>query len=41
MDAGIELKDMMIGCTAGVLKDGLNDPVSDLNYNEESMCRAH
>merc|ERR1712119_260534 len=40
MDAGIEMKDMLIGCTAGIAQSG-NEPFVDMNYNEETRCRAH
>jgi len=41
MDAGIEMKDMIIGCTSGITQHGNNEPVLDMNYNEETNCRAH
>jgi ribonuclease PH len=41
MDAGVEMKDMILGCTSGIPQHGNNEPVLDMNYNEESNCRAH
>ena len=41
MDAGVEMKDMILACSAGILGGGDLEPVLDMNYNEEKNSRAN